>query len=219
MERFRPYVILSAAISLDGKLASIHGDSQLSSKVDIRRIHKLRTKVDAVLVGRRTVSIDNPLLTVRYTKGRNPLRIILDSNGTIKFDSKILKTCNIVPTLIAVSEEISKANFTRLKKYPIQVIKCGKKRINLKQLFRILYKKGIKKILVEGGGLVNWSLINERMIDEIIVTVTPFVLGGADAVSLVGGKGFEKISNSCSLKLKKASKKNNEIVLDYIVRN
>jgi len=76
MERFRPYVILSAAISLDGKLASIHGDSQLSSKVDIRRIHKLRTKVDAVLVGRRTVSNDNPLLTVRYAKGRNPIRII-----------------------------------------------------------------------------------------------------------------------------------------------
>lgn len=215
MVRFRPYVILSAAISLDGKIATKSGDSQLSSKADTQRVHELRSRVDAILVGRRTISIDNPLLTVRYSKGRNPIRVILDSKGIIKSNSKILKTCNKVPTIIAVSEKISKTNLTRLHKYSVEVIKCGRKRVNLKQLFRILYKKRIKKILVEGGGTTNWSLIKEGMVDEVIVTVTPFILGGRSAISLVGGTGFDKISKSCSLKLKKIFRRNNEIVLYY----
>ncbi|MFQ6024986.1 MAG: 2,5-diamino-6-(ribosylamino)-4(3H)-pyrimidinone 5'-phosphate reductase [Nitrosopumilaceae archaeon] len=215
MARFRPYVILSAAISLDGKIATKSGDSQLSSKSDTQRVHELRSRVDAILVGRRTISVDNPLLTVKYSKGRNPIRVILDSKGTIKSSSKILKTCNEVPTIIAVSEKISKTNLTRLLKYSVEVIKCGKKRVNLKQLFRILHKKRIKKILVEGGGTTNWSLIKEGMVDEVIVTVTPFILGGNDAISLVGGAGFDRISKSCSLKLKKTSRRNNEIVLHY----
>ena len=134
MVRYRPYVVLSAAISLDGKIATRSGDSQLSSKKDSRRVHKLRSGVDAILVGRKTVSVDNPLLTVRHLKGKNPTRIILDSKGTIRSDSKILKTCKKVSTIIVVSEKITKSNLARLQKFPINVIQCGKNKINLKQL-------------------------------------------------------------------------------------
>ena len=83
MEKSRPYVILSAAISIDGKIATRLGDSKLSSKKDRIRLHKLRSKVDAILVGKNTVHRDDPLLTVRYAKGKNPTRIILDSQGRI----------------------------------------------------------------------------------------------------------------------------------------
>jgi len=91
MEKSKPYVILSAAISVDGKIATRTGDSKLSSKQDSIRLHKLRSKVDAILVGKNTVLRDNPLLTVRYTRGKNPIRIVLDSKGIISKKSKILK--------------------------------------------------------------------------------------------------------------------------------
>ncbi|MGI0011609.1 MAG: dihydrofolate reductase family protein, partial [Nitrosopumilaceae archaeon] len=99
----------------------------------------------------------------------------------------------------------------------LEVIKCGHKKVNLKKLLRILKKKNIKKLLVEGGGTTNWSFFKDGLIDEIIVTLTPFILGGKDAISLVEGDGFGKISQSCSLKLKNVYRLKNELVLRYIV--
>lgn len=93
MENSRPRIILSTAISIDGKIATKTNDSKLSSKEDIKRLHKLRSKVDAILVGKNTVSRDDPILTVRYAKGKNPIRIILDSQGTI---SKKIKNFTIM---------------------------------------------------------------------------------------------------------------------------
>ena len=90
MEKSNVHVILSTAISIDGKIATFTGDSKLSSHKDAVRLHKLRSNVDAILVGRNTVMRDNPLLSVRHTKGKNPTRIVLDSKGTISTDSKIL---------------------------------------------------------------------------------------------------------------------------------
>ena len=113
MEKSRPKVILSAAITIDGKIASKTGDSKLSSKKDKARIHKLRSKVDAILVGSNTIKKDDPLLTVRYTKGKNPLRIILDSKANIDQKSQIIKTCKIVPTIIAISKQASKNNIDK----------------------------------------------------------------------------------------------------------
>lgn len=217
MVKSRPYVILSAGQSLDGKIATRTGDSKLSSKRDLVRVHKLRASVDAILVGKQTVMIDNPSLTVKYAKGKNPTRIILDSNGSITSDSKIVKTCNKVPTIIAVSEKASKKNITRLQRYGLEVIKCGQNKINIKKLLQILKKKNINRLLVEGGGITNWSFFKEGLVDEIIVTLTPFILGGKDATSLVEGEGFDKISQACPLKLKKAYRMKNELVLHYIV--
>ena len=107
MVRSRPYVILSAAITLDGKLGVKNKRTKLSSKNDKIRVHKLRSEVDAIIIGKNTVKLDNPLLTVRHVKGKNPVRVILDSFGTIKSNSKIIQTCNKVPTIVAVSESIS----------------------------------------------------------------------------------------------------------------
>jgi len=90
MVKSKPYVILSAATSIDGKIATRTGISHLSSKQDSIRLHKLRSKVDAILVGKNTVLRDNPMLTVRHIKGKNPIRIILDSEGNIPKNSKIL---------------------------------------------------------------------------------------------------------------------------------
>jgi len=163
MEKSKPYVILSAATSVDGKIATRTGDSKLSSKQDKVRLHKLRSKVDAILVGKNTVLRDNPLLTVRYTKGKNPIRIILDSKGTISKKSKILQTSNKIPTIIAVSKKISKSNFDKLRKFPVEVIIVGKNSVNIKLLMKKLSDKKIKTILVEGGGTVNWEFIKHNL--------------------------------------------------------
>jgi len=114
MESYRPHVIFSAAITLDGKLATRTGDSKLSSKKDKIRVHKLRSKVDAILVGKNTAKIDDPLLSVHNIKKKNTKRIILDSNATIRTNSKIIITCSRNPTIIAVSKNAPKKNLQKL---------------------------------------------------------------------------------------------------------
>ena len=215
MVKSKPYVILSAAITLDGKLGVKSKRTKLSSKNDKIRVHKLRSNVDAVIIGKNTVHLDNPSLTVRYVKGQNPVRIILDSLGTIKSNSKIIQTCNSVPTIIAVSESISEKNLQRLRKFSLNVIICGKNSVNIPQLLRTLLNNGIKRILLEGGGTLNWSFIKKNLIDEAIITLTPYILGGKDSVSLVEGTGFKNLEVSTKLKLKKIQKNKNELVLFY----
>ena len=216
MGKSKPYVILSAATSVDGKIATKTGDSNLSSKQDKVRLHKLRSKVDAILIGKNTVLLDNPLLTVRYTKGKNPIRIILDSKGTISKKSKILQTSDKIPTIIAVSKKISKSNFDKLCKFPVEIITAGKNSVDIKLLLKKLSNKKINTILVEGGGTVNWEFIKHNLFDELIITLSPFLIGGNDAISFVQGKGFEKISNSPNLRLKSIKRLKNHVVLYYV---
>jgi 2,5-diamino-6-(ribosylamino)-4(3H)-pyrimidinone 5'-phosphate reductase len=213
MAKSRPYVILSAAMSIDGKIASRKGRSNLSSKKDLIRVHKLRKTVDAILVGKNTINVDDPLLTVRYVKGKNPIRIILDPKGSLSIKSKVIQTAKQIPTMLVVSENASR-KVERFVTKGVQVIRCGKNRINLKKLLEILGKKGIKRIVVEGGGTTNWYFFKEKLVDEIIITITPFVLGGITAISLVEGIGFGEIHKS--YKLKNIKKIKNEIVLHYV---
>jgi len=215
MAKSRPRIILSAAITIDGKIATRTGDSKLSSKKDKIRLHKLRSKVDAILVGRNTVQCDDPRLTVRYVKGKNPIRIILDSQGSISSSSKIIKTCKKIQTIIVVSKKISKKNLLRLQKFPLHVVILGEKKINIKKLMQYLSKQKINSVLVEGGGTVNWEFINNNLVDEATITLTPYIVGGENATTLVQGKGFSKISSSKKLRLKRISRQGNELVLYY----
>jgi len=215
MEKFKPYVILSAAISIDGKIATKTGDSKLSSSSDLNRLHNLRTKVDAIIIGKNTLMCDDPLLTVRYSQGKNPIRIILDSKGGISTKSKILQTSAKVPTIIAVSKKITKSNLKKLNNFPVQVIISGEKSVNIKSLLKKLSEKKIKTILVEGGGMVNWEFIKQNIFDELIITISPFVIGGNESVSFVQGNGFDKISKSPNLHLKSVKRFKNHLVLNY----
>ena len=216
MEKSNMHVILSAAISVDGKISTRSNDSKLSSQDDSIRLHKLRSKVDAILIGKNTLLQDDPLLTVRHTKGKNPTRIILDSKGTISKNSKIIKSSDKIPTIIAVSKKISKVNLSKLKKLPVEIIISGENSVNLKLLMKKLSTKKIETILVEGGGTVNWEFIKNNIFDELIITLSPYLIGGNDATSLVEGKGFSKIVNSPNLKLKSVKRLKNHLVINYI---
>ena len=216
MEKSNMHVILSAAISIDGKISTRSNDSKLSLTEDSIRLHKLRSSVDAILIGKNTLLRDDPLLTVRHTKGKNPTRIILDSKGTISKNSKIIKTSDKIPTIIAVSKKISKTNLLKLKKFPVEIIISGETSINLKSLMKKLSTKKIETLLVEGGGTVNWEFIKNNIFDELIITLSPYLIGGNNATSLVEGVGFAKIVNSPNLKLKSVKRLKNHLVINYI---
>ena len=166
MAKSRPYVIVSAAMSIDGKLATRTGRSNLSSKKDLIRVHKLRKSADAILVGKNTIRVDDPLLTVRYVKGKNPIRIILDSKANLSTKSRVIETAKKVPTILVVSENSPRKVDGFIAK-GVEVIRCGKNKIDLKKLLEILGKKGIKRIVVEGGGTTNWYFFKEKLVDEI----------------------------------------------------
>ena len=103
----------------------------------------------------------------------------------------------------------------RLKKFPVTVIVCGNHTVDIKKLLRILKEKKIKNLLIEGGGITNWSFLAENLIDEAIITISPYLLGGSDAPTLIDGNGFSTIAKSTKLKLKNVTKMKNEIVLHY----
>ena len=215
MVRSRPHITLSGAITLDGKLATRTGDSKLSTKRDKIRVYKLRSKVDAIIIGKNTAKIDDPLLSIHNIKGKNPIRVILDSNGTLDTNSRIIKTCSKIPTIIVVSKKAKQKNLEKLKKFPITVLVCGNDKINIKNLLKILKQKKIKNVLLEGGGITNWAFVKENLVDDIIVTVTPYLVGGGTSTTLVDGIGFSKIIGSTKLKLKNVRKVKNEITLHY----
>ena len=215
MEKSRPKITISSAISIDGKISSKRNDSKLSSNDDLKRLHKLRSVYDGILVGKNTILKDDPLLTVRYTKGKNPIRIILDSRGEIPKDSKILITSKKFPTIIAVSKNIPKNNLEKLKQFPVEIIISGKDSVNLKNLLNKLLQKGIKSILVEGGGTTNWEFVKKNLFDEIIVTISPFLLGGEKSISFIQGFGFSKLSKSPKLKIHSIKRLSNHLVVNY----
>ena len=216
MVNSKPYVIISAATSIDGKIATRTGDSNFSSTQDIVRLHKLRSKVDAILIGKNTVLQDDPMLNVRFVRGKNPTRIILDSTGTISEKSKILQTSNNIPTIIAVSKKITKVNLKKLHQFPVEVIIAGTSSVNIKLLLKKLSTRKLNTILVEGGGTINWEFIKQSLFDELIVTLSPFLIGGKDAISFIQGRGFTKISNSPNIRLKSMKRLKNHLVLHYV---
>ncbi len=205
-------------MTVDGKIATDLGDASISSKQDLRRLHRLRCSVDAIMIGISTVIVDNPRLTVRLVRshGMNPVRIIVDSSGRIPLDSKILRSASRINTIIAVTRRASEENIDKIKSAGAMVIVAGAKIVNLKELFYILRKMGFNKILIEGGGELNWSILKLGIVNELMVTVAPRIVGGRTATTLVEGDGYQRISQGIKMELIKVSRQNNgEVILYY----
>jgi len=208
-------------MSIDGKISTRNNDSSISSKMDFVRVHKLRSSVDGIVIGISTVLKDNPMLNVRYfTNGtKNPTRIIIDSNARIPLDSRIIKSSKKIQTIIAVTHNASSKKVKEIENKGARVLVTGNGKVSIRKLFQKLERMGLKKILVEGGGEINWSVIKLGIINELIVTISPLVIGGRDAKTLVEGEGFANISDGIKLKLSNTIiQNNNEIVLFYKLR-
>lgn len=215
MEQSRPRIILSAAATVDGKIACRTGDSEISSAQDRARLHGLRARVDAILVGRNTLLRDDPLLTVRHAEGPNPVRVVLDPAGEIRPDSRIMRTCGEVPTVIVVSSRIGRQDLERLADSPAEVIRAEGPRIQVGWLAQALADRGIRMLLVEGGGSTNWEFVREGMVDEVILTVSPRLVGGSSGTTMVEGDGFARIGDGLALRLESVVRQGDEVVLHY----
>lgn len=216
----RPYVILNAAMSLDGKIATFTGDSRMSSPADLRRVHRLRASVDGIMVGLRTVLRDDPKLTVRFAKDRKPYRIIVDSKAQTPLRSYVVRTAKDVPTIIAVTSRAPKKRIETLQDEGVRVLVCGNgPLVSVKILLRTLRKIGLGRILLEGGGALNWSMLSNGLVDEVSVAITPRILGGEKAVSLVEGLGFARVEEGVRLTLVKAAKFGRDLVIHHRVQH
>jgi 2,5-diamino-6-(ribosylamino)-4(3H)-pyrimidinone 5'-phosphate reductase len=217
-------VIVNAAMTVDGKIATTLGDSKISSKEDFLRVHELRASVDGIVVGISTIIADDPRLTVRLTtknvRRKDPVRIIIDSTAKIPLNSRILRTAPKIKTIVAVTELAHRDTIRRIEKMGAVVVVIGKRRVDLKKVLSIIEKMGIKKILVEGGGEINWSFFTLGLVNELIVTVAPRIIGGRQATTLVEGEGYPNISSGIKLQLEKVQMQTNgELVLYYKLPN
>jgi 2,5-diamino-6-(ribosylamino)-4(3H)-pyrimidinone 5'-phosphate reductase len=217
----KPYIILSAAMTIDGKIASKSGDVELSDEFDWREVHKLRTKMDAIMVGKGTILKDNPKLHIKYFKHKGCYRIVVDSNLTIPIDSNVIDyEPQIYPTIICTTENAPLDKIKEFEAKNIKIIKSGGgERVDLKGMMLILSKMGIKSILLEGGGNLNWSFVKYDLIDEIRLFIAPWIIGGKEAISLVEGIGFDKMNQGRKFKLVKVFNRDNYVILKYIKRN
>lgn len=217
----RPYVILSAAMTLDGKIASKTGDSKISDESDLILVHKLRNEVDAIMIGINTVLVDDPILSVRYVeRKRNPIRVIVDSLARTPIDSRIVKSAFEIETYLAISGIVDEERRSLLEGFGMKMIICGDKRgVNLKALLDTLGERGIESLMLEGGSALNWGMLSKGLVDEIRLTIAPIIVGGSDATSLVSGDGFLEIENGVRLKLRDVKKVGDFLRVHYDVKN
>ncbi|MEM4520011.1 MAG: 2,5-diamino-6-(ribosylamino)-4(3H)-pyrimidinone 5'-phosphate reductase [Sulfolobales archaeon] len=199
----RPYVIIYVTASADGKIASVSGYSRFSCEHDLKRLHNLRALVDAVLVGANTVIKDDPLLTVRYVNGKNPLRVIIDGRLRIPGNAKVINDRSS-KTLIFTSRYASqdKVNYLLSKGVEVIMLDSNDYKLPLDYVLRELLLKGVKTLLVEGGSETIWGFIKDKSFDELRITISPYLVGGRDSPSIVGGDGFKSESEFIRLTLK-----------------
>lgn len=218
----KPYVILNAAMTLDGKIATKTGSSEISCPEDIIRVHELRKEVDAIMVGIGTVIADNPKLTAHKIEAElsdNPVRVIVDSKARTPIAAKV--TNKDADTIIAVANDyksdfIVSDRYQELKKRA-DIFFSGKDKVDLKALLNYLGDKNIRTLMLEGGSTLNFAMIKEGLIDEIRVAVAPMVVGGVDAKSLFGGEGFDEMSEAVKLELKDNYMLGKDLILVYNV--
>ena len=216
-DKVKPYVILNAAMTLDGKIATKTGSSEISGRDDLIRVHKLRKEMDAIMVGINTLLADDPRLTVHKIEAKledNPVRIVVDSKARTPLDFRILN--KDAPTIIATSENADPEKVKSLEK-KATVLKCGKDRVDLESLMKELSRIGIRTLMLEGGSTLNYSMLKNGLVDEVRVCVAPMIAGGVQAKTLVDGEGIDLMSHAIKLKLKKNYNRGNDLILEYEV--
>jgi riboflavin-specific deaminase-like protein len=213
-------------MTLDGKLAPASRKFiPFGSKRDHDLLLELRTEADAVMCGARTADLTSINMgpgpekyrELRVTKGRSEynLRVVVTGSGTINPQAEIFKH-HFSPIILLTREGISKSKIQRLLKLTPHVHAFGREKINFTEALQWLRKEwGVKRLLSEGGGEVNDALFREDLVDEIYVTLTPFILGGRDAPTLADGLGAKTMADATQLKLKQARREKDEIYLVY----
>lgn len=204
IETRRPYVVLKSAMSLDGKIATSTGHSKwISCEKSRQYVHTLRNELKGIMVGVNTVITDDPELTTRLEngKGRNPVRIVVDSKGRIPLSAKMLQHPHDNPIIIATTAQFPERKRTFLEEsgHMVLVLPELNGQVDLVSLMEELGKLKIDGILLEGGGTLNDSALQSRIVDEVQFIIAPLLLGGRDAITPVEGVGFKSVDQGISL--------------------
>lgn len=190
----RPWMLAKWAMTLDGKTAAPTGEARWISGAEARtRTHELRARCCAVMVGFRTAQIDDPELTVRHVAGRQPVRIVVDPLGEIDDDSNLVRTAHKAPTWVLASEDVDPRRSGVLEDLGVTVIHVpvaeGPRRLHLGQAFRELRRRGLRRVLVEGGGGLVAQMLAWNAVDQVLAFVAPKIIGGRFAPTPVAGDG------------------------------
>lgn len=213
METGRPYCLVKIAMSLDGKTATKTGEAKWISSEESRKDgHYYRAWADAILVGSGTVLADDPSLTNRSGQGQDPIRVILDSSLSTPLEAKILHLDSPAPTVIftAVTDD------ERIQPYRdlgAELISVGKNSygLDLEEVLAQLDKMGVARLLVEGGGRVHGSFLDQGLIDGILAYLAPILIGGQEARPAIGGQGVGPLKEALALRTMEVSRSGPDI--------
>lgn len=197
-----PYVVMKYAMTMDGKIATASGKSQWITGAGAREnVHRSRNKYSSIMVGVGTVIADNPSLTCRITGGRNPIRIICDTELNTPIDSTLITTAKEVRTIIATACTSSERQRPYLT-YGCEILSINRyqNHIDLNHLMTELGKAGIDSVLLEGGSALNFSALQSRIVNKVQAYIASKLFGGEQSKSPVGGAGIQEVNNCFTLK-------------------
>jgi len=214
----RPFVYLKLAMSLDGRIATKTGDSKwITSEASRKKVHRLRDKVSAIMVGVETIIADNPSLTTRLPRGRgrDPIRIVADSNLRTPSDALIFNPNSRAGVIIATKNDPPLDRKMELEKRGAKILQtAGIDRVDLKDLLSRLYASGITSVLIEGGARLAWGALEAGVVDRCWFFYAPVIIGGENAKSGIEGSGITRLEEAPKLVDVKAYKIGPDLLLD-----
>lgn len=219
IETGMPYVVMKYAMTLDGKIATFSGKSKwITGDAARNHVHKTRSMYSGIMVGSRTVISDDPELTSRIPGGRNPKRIICDTNLSIPLNARVLRSADRIKTYIATSS-IDKEKIDMFKSLGCEVLHIPKygEHISLVILMKELAKEGIDSILLEGGGELNAGALSANIVSKLQVYMAPKVFGGKNAKTPVAGIGIEDPQNAIKFRRREITVLDEDILIEYEV--
>lgn len=216
----RPWIHAKWAMTLDGRIAARTGASQwISSEASRARVHELRGRMDAIIVGANTARIDDPLLTARPAGPRTPCRIVVDSQAALSVDSQLIRTVAAAPVLVATGRSPDAANVEALRNAGVEVVAFANDddSVCLRDLLFEMGRRSMTNVLVEGGSGLLGSLFDQSLMDEVHVFVAPKIVGGAAALSAVGGHGLAEIPPLSALQAMHVQASGDDVYLHGLV--
>lgn len=216
IEHKQPFVVLKAAMTLDGKIATASGQSKwITNEASREYGYHLRDIYDAIMVGINTIKEDNPLLTARVDGGKNPIRIVVDSQLNIDLKANVIIDKS-AKTIIATTDLAEKVKVEALKSAGIEVLVVDKdedNRVDIEKLLNLLGQQNICSILVEGGAILHGSLVAKKLIDKVYFFIAPKIVGGNLAKSPIEGKGILNLQEAIQLEDMKTTYLNGDILI------
>ncbi len=219
----RPYVILKAGMTLDGKVATAKGESKWITGPRARQeAHRLRSQVDAVVIGVGTVLKDDPSLTARLSDRplklapKQPLRVVLDSKLRTPLTARICAKQDQAKTLIVTTSRASQLRRRPFDRAGVEILSLSTKNghVSLPALMTVLGKRGITSVLIEGGSTVNAAVLREKLVNHVVLYLAPILMGGQDAKAVIGGHSPKRLAQALALRHVTVRRIGNDVVVE-----